>query len=443
MQGFVFGNHTKNSASFEDITFEKLKALRYPEACQKHLSTLFLEPKGPVHFNIHLDEPLYESLEQNLDFSIKPLTESIPELFETNPEFIQKINGKNTIVLCGQNADCEGLNRELVHFNQNTNVVVLNENTSGINDSSFINCFDRTLNGISVNEHKDFVPDVLITIGDAIVSKKIKAFFIQNPPGFHIAINHSAIGIDLFHCLGEHIKTDPSTVFKVLNTHDLQRNTTNFEGKWKTIDFVAKDRLSYFFKTEKTTTDIQVFDALNQNIEENSLIHLANSSVVRYMQLFDPIKSVRYLGNRGTSGIDGSMSTAVGSATALPNQKHVFISGDVSFIYDSNSMWINPFPENLKIIVIDNQGGGIFRIIDGASTSNQLETFFEAQHSADVKKIAEGYGLSVIEINELKYFEITIQKFIQNSTHQMLLIKTDRVENPLALRRLFKYLKND
>ena len=76
MQDFVFGNHTKNSASFEDITFEKLKALRYPEACQKHLSTLFLEPKGPVHFNIHLDEPLYESLEQNLRALKAPPTDN-------------------------------------------------------------------------------------------------------------------------------------------------------------------------------------------------------------------------------------------------------------------------------------------------------------------------------------------------------------------------------
>ena len=94
------------------------------------------------------------------------------------------------------------------------------------------------------------------------------------------------------------------------------------------------------------------------------------------MQLFDPIKSIEYYANRGTSGIDGSMSTAVGSAIALPHKQHIFISGDVSFIYDSNAMWVRPFPKNLKIVVINNYGGSIFRIIDGAKTSRQLETYF-------------------------------------------------------------------
>ena len=146
----------------------------------------------------------------------------------------------------------------------------------------------------------------------------------------------------------------------------------------------------------KLKTQIQTFKffiLINQYIENKTVIHMANSSVVRYMQLFDPIKTVQYFANRGTSGIDGSMSTAVGSAISNPVQNHLFITGDISFIYDSNAMWVSPFPGNLKIIVIDNSGGGIFRIIDGPRTSDQLENYFEAHHKSDVKKIAEGFGL--------------------------------------------------
>ena len=160
------------------------------------------------------------------------------------------------------------------------------------------------------------------------------------------------------------------------------------------------------------------------------------------MQLFDPGSSIKYECNRGTSGIDGSLSTAVGSAVASPGEKHLAISGDVSFIYDSNALWIRPFPKNLKMIVIDNQGGGIFRIIDGASSSNQLERFFEAKHEASVIEIANGFGISAIEVDNLANFENSLNTFFNNSAIQLLVIRTDSNENPKALSRLFKHIKN-
>ena len=439
MQDAIFGNHVKAFQSFED---ENILLNKTIENYDSIMESLYQEPKGPVHFNIHLEEPLYAT--SIMDEEIFPENKNMVGGHSVSlEETIKIINGKKTIVLCGQNAGSSELNNELVQFNQNTNVLVLNENTSGLNDGAFINCIDRTLNAIP-NEHLEaFIPEILITIGDAIVSKKIKAFFIQNPPEHHIAINHSSIGIDSFHCLGTHLKINPIDFFSQMNKVELITNTINFEAKWKTIDLQAKDRLPQFFSTDKSTTDIQAFYLLNQYLNDNTILHLANSSVVRYMQLFDPIKSIEYYANRGTSGIDGSMSTAVGSAIALPHKQHIFISGDVSFIYDSNAMWVRPFPKNLKIVVINNYGGSIFRIIDGAKTSRQLETYFEAHHHTDVKNIAEGFGFSTTEVDEQKDYEASIFQFLNNDNHQILIFKTDRKENPLALSRLFKHLNND
>ena len=169
---------------------------------------------------------------------------------------------------------------------------------------------------------------------------------------------------------------------------------------------------------------------------------MANSSVVRYMQLFDPIKSIEYHANRGTSGIDGSMSTAVGSAVASPEKNHLFVTGDISFIYDSNALWISPFPKNLKIIVIDNRGSGIFRIIDGPKTSTQLETFFEAEHKTNPSSIAKGYGFTIRQITEKESLKEAINKFLNENEDQILIIRTDQKENPLALQRFFKYLND-
>lgn len=439
MQDEIFGKHVKTFESFEDVNILPNTSI---ENCNSKMESLYQEPKGPVHFNIHLEEPLYETSIVDDGFITKENNISVNHSGPIR-ELIKIINGKKTIVLCGQNSGGSELNNELVQFNKNTNVLVLNENTSGLCDTGYVNCIDRTLNSIPNEQNKAFIPEILITIGDAIVSKKIKAFFIQNPPEHHIAINHSNIGIDLFHCLETHLKTNPIDFFSQINNSNPIRNTINFEAKWKTIDIKAKDRIPQFFSTENSATDIQAFYLLNEYLKNDTILHLANSSVVRYMQLFDPIKSVAYFANRGTSGIDGSMSTAVGSAIALPHKQHVFISGDVSFIYDSNSMWVRPFPRNLKIIIINNYGGSIFRIIDGAKNSEQLENYFEAHHQADVKEIAEGFGFSTVEIEKLKDYENAVSQFLNTDQHQILIFKTDRIENPLALNRLFKYLNND
>ena len=308
---------------------------------------------------------------------------------------LNSFGDKKILVLCGQGRKDPMLKRALVDFNKNSNVVVLNENTSGINDRSFVNCMDRMLNAITPGSEKRFVPDILISIGGAIVSKRIKSFFIKNAPKQHIAINKSNIGIDLFLRLDKHYEYHPVSFFTLLNKKATLLNNKNYKATWNQLDYQIKDRIPGFFNKKQKDTDLEVFYALYQTLPEKCTLHLGNSSVVRYMQLFDPIPNVNYESNRGTSGIDGCTSTAIGSAIASPSTQNILISGDVSFIYDSNALWTDTFPKNLKIIVIDNNGGGIFKIIDGSKSSNQLEQYFEAKHKANATDIAKGFGLQV------------------------------------------------
>ncbi|MBM3186967.1 MAG: hypothetical protein FJZ67_11765 [Bacteroidetes bacterium] len=188
-------------------------------------------------------------------------------------------------------------------------------------------------------------------------------------------------------------------------------------------------------------TDLVVFDAIFQLLPENSVLHMANSSVVRYCQLFDPIKNVRYESNRGTSGIDGSTSTAIGAAIANPSQAHYLISGDISFLYDSNALWMSDFPKNLKIIVVNNQGGGIFKIIPGPASSNQGKKYFESTHNQKAEPIAKAFGItckSIVEKSDL--FESLEDFFTPTTTTQLIEIHTDSEQNPKDLDYFFKYL---
>jgi 2-succinyl-5-enolpyruvyl-6-hydroxy-3-cyclohexene-1-carboxylate synthase len=209
------------------------------------------------------------------------------------------------------------------------------------------------------------------------------------------------------------------------------------------LDYVAKDRIFNCISELQKLTDLVVFDAIFQLLPENSVLHMANSSVVRYCQLFDAIKNVRYESNRGTSGIDGSTSTAVGAAIANPNKQHVLITGDISFIYDSNALWTSDYPKNLKIIVVNNQGGGIFKIIPGPSNSNQGKKYFEATHSQNAHPIASAFGLICKSLDNITDLFPTLEEFfnLENQT-QLLEIHTDAEQNPKDLDFFFNFLHN-
>mgnify|MGYP001192620286 FL=1 len=438
MQHEVFGKHVKQSLSVEDIS---------GKIHHKSITDFFVKmqepPFRPMHLNIHLEEPLYGITDIHIEKEKVYEKEEIKEkALSLSKDVLQSFGDQKILVLCGQGSRNSILKSALVDFNKNSNVVVLNENTSGMNDSSFVNCIDRALNSIDTKNEKRFVPDILITIGGAIVSKRIKSFFIKHPPKKHIAINLSNIGIDLFLRLDVHYECDPAAFFTLLNNKATLLNNKNFKATWNQLDYLVKDRIPSFFNGAQTNTDLEVFHALYHILPESCTIHLGNSSVVRYMQLFDPVPNVHYECNRGTSGIDGCTSTAIGSAIANSEEKHIFISGDISFIYDSNALWTDPFPKNLKIIVLDNQGGGIFKIIDGSKSSKQLERYFEAKHNANVSDIAEGFGLRIYSPKKNKDYQEQMIDFFQDEKSQILVLKTDSSENPKALNRFFKHLKN-
>src|SRR5690606_14055987 len=116
--------------------------------------------------------------------------------------------------------------------------------------------------------------------------------------------------------------------------------------------------------TEIEFSDLSVFNQIIKILPENSVLHLGNSSPVRYALICETTKKVDYFSNRGVSGIDGSMSTAVGFASES-EKINTLILGDLSFFYDSNALWNKYIGKNLRIIVIHNGGGNIFSMIKG------------------------------------------------------------------------------
>lgn len=443
-QSNVLRDHTMYVAELSDDTESDEYSWFANRELNQAFSHLSNPWKGPIHLNVGIHEPLYDVQD------VKEPTFSKIEFVATeniiNKEILSNlrkdISGK-VLVLCGQMNRNNELQKLLADFAQNTNVAILVENTSNLSDAHFVHCIDRTLNLISENEIEKFVPDVLITLGDAVVSKKIKTFLRKNKPKQHWKIGFAFPHMDTYQSATHVFQVDAASFFKQLLQDQSEINSNNYGSLWRKKDYLAKDKsVEYLDKVEYS--DLQVFDYVFQYIPENSILHMANSSVVRYCQLFDSIPSIDYFGNRGTSGIDGSTSTAVGASVANQEKLHVLVTGDISFFYDSNALWNNYLGKNLRIILINNSGGGIFRIIPGPSTSPQRDTFFEATHETKAEGICKSFNVNYQTVNTAISLQTVLTDFFTESLNQrpkLVEIFTPREKNADVLDEYFQFIK--
>jgi 2-succinyl-5-enolpyruvyl-6-hydroxy-3-cyclohexene-1-carboxylate synthase len=145
--------------------------------------------------------------------------------------------------------------------------------------------------------------------------------------------------------------------------------------------------------------------------------------------------------NRGTSGIDGSTSTAIGAATVV-KKRITFITGDLSFFYDSNALWNNYMPTNFRIIVVNNEGGGIFRILPGHKNTANFDTYFETKHHLTAKQLCDMHGFEYHKASDEISLGEELQSFYETSKKPKLLeVFTPSRLNDDILFDYFKFIK--
>ena len=213
-------------------------------------------------------------------------------------------------------------------------------------------------------------------------------------------------------------------------------------------DFKTKMKEIMDLRSQKTATylskipfsDFKVFETVLKSLQANTQLQISNSSAIRYAQLIKIDPSIEVYCNRGTSGIDGSTSTAIGAAVGQSKQT-TLITGDISFLYDSNALWNSYIPRDFKIILINNGGGGIFRILPGHQESPVFNTYFETMHQLTAQHLATMYGLNYFTANSQEGLEYAlIQILNQNEKPTILEIFTPTFENDAILLQFFKEL---
>ena len=415
-------------------------------------------PYGPVHINVPIREPFYPGK----DDIFQP-TENIRVIRRTktsatiDEETWRKIRvewegSKRILIAVGQQESSEVISGYLRKLTEEFQIPILGDIISNLgNGEYFISKQDLFL---SEKCYDKLRPDLLITIGESFISKNLKTFLRKNPPEIHWHVSENAHIVDTFQTLTEQLNVSPNYFFsKLFGTGTngsfgeqpaLEKDDSYFSD-WLREEQVTTQLLDHFLADLTLLNDMTAIRSVLKNLTKGSLLHLANSMTVRYVNLLGVDKEgVEIFCNRGTSGIDGCVSTAIGAALITERPVYLIV-GDVAFFYDRNGLLIDGLPVNLKIILINNAGGTIFRMIEGPASQPELPKYFETTHQFNARRTADD--------SEITYFLVQYspspnseslsnawKNFSDTKTTALLEIQTDPEYDATVFRDLKKFI---
>jgi 2-succinyl-5-enolpyruvyl-6-hydroxy-3-cyclohexene-1-carboxylate synthase len=283
----------------------------------------------------------------------------------------------------------------------------------------FISLPELVLAGASDHERDALVPDLVITFGRQVVSKRLK-LFLQSQENLEVReLSESGPALtSSFQDLADHTGADRA-----------------FRKYWKEIED-RECRRTEDYLARADFGNLSVVARILQDVTPHSIVHLGNSATIRLSQLIPSRPDLQYYSNRGISGIDGSLSAAVGAAMVSEKQ-HLLILGDLSFVYDSNALWNKDFPVNLKILVLNDGGGGIFRLLEGPASMDYFEEFSVTRHPVSLELLATAFGRIVSRASNMEELE-QLMPALWSPGHGLTVLEVDTTESDNS--RIFKDL---
>ena len=437
-QANVLANHSAYNANLSDAPHSD-KSNFYE--LNTALNTAIAQ-QAPVHINVPFEEPLYLTTEERYTFENQSLPFTDIALDDAAAiTFVKRWNtAAKKMILVGvlppNSVEADYVQR----LAQDPSVLVLTETTSNLHDPHFIPCIDKLLTYTEKDPalKEALRPDLLLTFGGLVVSKKIKQFLRTFQPSYHYNVDLYK-GYDSYFCLTAHFKSDINTFLKKIG-HYLLSVPSDYQKKWLEVkNEIQQKHLEY--QNDTPFSDFKVYAELFNTVPKHYMVQISNSSAIRYAQLMKSDPTWKVYCNRGTSGIDGSTSTAIGAAVAS-GAPTVFVTGDLSFFYDSNALWNRYIPKNFRIILLNNEGGGIFRILPGDTSDPNFEYFFETPHKLTAEHLCKMYGITYYQANNYSDLQKGLRAiFTDDHAPKLLEIHTPRKINDKVLLKYFEYLK--
>lgn len=428
----IFANYVKLSASLPDERDNN--SLQTAELMLANaLNELRTAPFGPIHINVPLDNPLYEQAEvechsKSIFLPNRPKVcglEQLKELCNSN---------LRSMILVGTNQPDEEIN-QLAKQCQALGFVVVASPLANI-EAEQIETPELVLLAATEQQKTNLSPDLLITLGGPIVSKQVKLLLRTFKPKYHIDIDENPMRVDTYNCLTHKAIASTKQALQYIVNNALSADTT-FGKSWENNKATNK---TTDYCNQIGWCDLSIYPHIIKLIDKQDInLHLSNSTPVRFGELFAKAKGVNYYANRGTSGIDGCLSTAAGAAMAT-SKTTLIITGDVGFFYDSNCFYNSHLPANLKVVLISNGRGSIFDLLGNARKTN-AEQYFTTPHQFNAQHLCAAFKVDYFSASSHQQVESVWPKFISNGKCSVLELDTTTVDNEQIFSEFKKFVK--
>jgi 2-succinyl-5-enolpyruvyl-6-hydroxy-3-cyclohexene-1-carboxylate synthase len=434
----VFQNYVKDSIHLHQPLLDAFELSNQHFAINKIINQASSGIKGPIHINVPIAEPLY--------VEIPACSEKIiiyePEMIEKNSTKALSeawAKARRKLIVCGEATPNASINNLVVRLAAQPGVVVLAEPISNIQHPNIVAEIDRTMMLVETLPLRDFEPALLISFGGPVVSKRLKQWLQKQTDLSHFRLSEDEDRIDTYQNLNATIIGNTANLLELL----LKTETVtdhHFGQQWKTLQQTSTQRHNSCV-AEAPFSDLKATALVLENALPQTILHLGNSTPVRYGQLFNLSKFTAVYANRGVSGIDGCVSTAAGVASQS-QQTNLLVVGDLSFVYDSNGLWNKKLKSNFKIVVINNNGGGIFRLLPGSGQTTGFDEFIETQHPVCIEKIAKAFGVEYFSCSNEQTFQPEFNAFISwDKSAALIEIFTPQTENALVYKNYIEKIK--
>lgn len=438
----VYGKHVKKTFRFPDSFEQKDQVWHAGRTVNEAINLSKQFPAGPVHINIPLREPFYPTQGERFEYPEKPREfTTVSSQSQLSEESLKHIKNrlqevKRLMVVPGQQKPNLQLQTLLDQLAKNKNVVVVADTISNLQGEQSISLHDHWLG--NENLHADLAPDLVISFGKSVISKSLKQF-LRKQEISHWHIQPDGQAKDTYQQLTRVLACSPIGFFTWL-TQNLPTQESGFAEAWMSLEKKIQAALNGVFESVEFG-EYSSLHTLLKKIPPFSKIHLANSMAVRYVNFLGK-RNQEIICNRGTSGIDGSNSTAVG-CTFTTKEPVTLITGDMAFFYDRNAFWHNYATPNLRIVILNNHAGGIFRLIDGPAMQPELEEFFETRQKLTAFHLAAEFGFEYQLVKNQEELDKALSNFYNPSLKPKILeIESSSAKNAEILKLVKEKVKS-
>lgn len=408
-------------------------------------------PAGPIHLNFPLREPLVPNWDRVKEYrkeekkvSVKSgslrLSEmenkALADMFQTT---------ERGMIIVGELQN-EAAIEDIVSLSRQLGYPILADPLSHLRSGShkqefIVDTYDTFLRDSAVKEV--LIPDVVLRFGAMPVSKPLLLFLKKNDQAKHLVIDGGIgwrepanIATNMIYCNEQYFCQD---LIAQIN----ERNHQEWLNTWLQLNQTTKAALQSIHNVEELNEG-KVFALLPELMPENSTIFASNSMPIRDLDtfFFNNEKNIHTFANRGANGIDGVVSTALGVSAVLENT--VLVIGDLSFYHDMNGLLAAKLQkQNLTIVLINNDGGGIFSFLPQASEKEYFELLFGTPHGLDFSHAAALYGANYDKVENWDEFKHAFAKSFSMPGLKIIEVQTNRDENLIKHRELWKYVSRE